>query len=152
MIMDLISRLPLYESLIPGAGQVAAAFLSQDPGAAPFEVREKAYALRDDSRRRFEVHGRTVDLMMAREGAEVIHICPQALLAPAEPLPGGADGRKLDGGPQGTAALLEAGCFCAIFPGEAHMVGGRICGGEGSVAKWVVKVPCPRALCTEEEP
>ena len=152
MIMDLISRLPLYENLIPGAGQVAAAFLSQDPGAAPCEVREKTYALKDDANRRFEVHGHTIDLMMARDGAEVIHVCPQAQLVPAEPLPNGADGRKLDGGPRGTAALLGAGCFCAIFPGEAHMVGGRTREGGGSVAKWVVKVPCPPALCAEDVP
>ena len=66
-------------------------------------------------------------------------------LTPAEALPNGGDGRKLDGAPQGTAVLLEQGYFCAILPGEAHMVGGKLDGAEGSVDKWVVKVPATDA-------
>ncbi|MBR7074610.1 MAG: YhcH/YjgK/YiaL family protein, partial [Oscillospiraceae bacterium] len=124
---------------------IAAACESADPGAAPCEVREKHYARKDDAKRRVEVHGHTIDLMIAREGAEVIHICPMDRLTPAEALPNGGDGRKLDGTPQGTAVLLEKGYFCAIFPGEAHMVGGKINGEEGFIDKWVVKVPAPDA-------
>lgn len=142
MILDTISRLPLYASQIPGAGQIAAAFLEQAPKSAPCEVREKSYALKEDEKRRFEVHFHTIDLMIAGEGAEVIHLCPADQLTPAELLPGGADGRKMDGTPKGTAVQLEKGWFCAIFPGEAHMVGGKIGGKPGSVCKWVVKVPC----------
>ena len=142
MILDTIARLPLYESQIPGAGQIAAAFLAKTPQAAPCEVREKSYALKEDEKRRFEVHFRTIDLMIASEGAEIIHICPADQLLPAEFLPNGADGRKMDGSPKGTAVLLEEGCFCAIFPGEAHMVGGKTTDPSGKVAKWVVKVPC----------
>ena len=84
-----------------------------------------------------------------RTGAEVIHICPMDALTPAEPLPGGADGRKLDGGPRGSAVELEAGWFCAIFPGEAHMVGGRAPSGAPGIEKWVVKAACPREWCVE---
>ena len=142
MILDLISRLPRYGAMIPGAGQIAAAFSAGEAGMAPCEVREKGYATKDDRSRRFEVHFQTVDLMMAREGAEVIHICPVEALPPAEALPGGADGRKLDGEPRGSAVVLEKGWFCAIFPGEAHMVGGRVDGAEGWIEKWVVKAPC----------
>lgn len=142
MILDTISRLPLYESQIPGAGQIAVAFFQQAPQFAPCEVREKSYALKEDEKRRFEVHFHTIDLMMAAEGAEVIHLCPAEQLVPAEFLPNGADGRKMDGQPKGTAVLLEKGWFCAIFPGEAHMVGGKIQGETGSIAKWVVKAPC----------
>ena len=146
MIIDSISRLALYEGLIPDAAKIAAAFATQTPERAPYEVREKSYALKEDLKRRFEVHGHTIDLMMAKDGAETIHICPAQRLIPAEALPNGADGRKLDGAPQGSAVVLEAGCFCAIFPGEAHMVAGRIDDAEGSIAKWVVKAPCPEAL------
>ena len=142
MILDSISRLPLYEAQIPGAADIAAAFASLDPKAAPCEVREKRYAQKDDASRRFEVHFHTIDLMLTREGAEIIHICPMRTLTPAEALPNGGDGRKLDGAPQGTAVLLEAGFFCAIFPGEAHMVGGKTGGDAESVGKWVAKVPC----------
>ena len=141
MILEPIARLPLYGGQIPGAARIAAAFAEGNPLSAPCEVREKRYAQKDDDARRFEVHGRTIDLMLARSGAETIHICPAAELAPAEPLPGGADGRKLDGGPRGSAVRLEAGWFCAIFPGEAHMVGGRADGAD-EIEKWVVKVPC----------
>lgn len=146
MILDTISRLPLYASQIPGAAQIAAAFHSQMPQSAPCEVREKSYALKEDEKRRFEVHFHTIDLMIAAEGAEVIHLCPAEQLIPAESLPNGADGRKLDGQPQGTSVLLEKGWFCAIFPGEAHMVGGKIQSNAGSIAKWVVKVPCTEAF------
>lgn len=146
MIIDSISRLALYEGLIPDAAKIAAAFAAQSAERAPYEVREKSYALKEDAKRRFEIHGHTIDLMMAKDGAETIHICPAQRLIPAEALPNGADGRKLDGAPQGSAVVLEAGCFCAIFPGEAHMVAGRIDGAEGSIAKWVVKVPCPEAF------
>ena len=145
MILDIVSRLPLYEAQIPDAAKIAAAFESADPDAAPCEVREKHYPLKDDAKRRFEVHGHTIDLMIARAGAEIIHICPMAGLTPAEALPNGGDGRKLDGAPQGTAVLLEQGYFCAILPGEAHMVGGKIDGEEGFIDKWVVKVPAPDA-------
>ena len=58
-------------------------------------------------------------------------------------LPKGADGRKLNGAPRGTAVLLEAGRFCAIFPGEAHMVGGKLPEGPDGIVKWVTKVPAP---------
>lgn len=142
MILDKISRLPLYAALIPGAERIAAAFAASDPAAAPCEVREKSYALKEDAKRRFEVHYKTIDLMMARVGAEIIHLCPMQALTPAEALPNGGDGRKLDGTPCGTAVLLEAGFFCAIFPGEAHMVGGGTGSVSDSVDKWVVKVPC----------
>lgn len=146
MILDLISRLPMYGAVIPDAARIAAAFSAGDGSASPCEVREKRYATKSDDSRRFEVHFHTVDLMMAREGAEVIHICPMESLIPAEALPGGADGRKLDGTPRGSAVVLEKGWFCAIFPGEAHMVGGRVNGVDGVIDKWVVKVDCgPRA-------
>ena len=49
----------------------------------------------------------------------------------------------MDGAPKGTAVLLEQGWFCAIFPGEAHMVGGKILSKAGNVTKWVVKVASP---------
>ena len=141
MILDKVSRLPMYESLIPDAARIAEAFRARLPQEAPCEVREKSYAQKEDAQRRFEVHDHTVDLMIASDGAEVIHLCPAERLTPAEPLPNWADGRKLDGTPQGTAVLLEAGYFCAIFPGEAHMVGGWLPEKPGSITKWVVKVP-----------
>ena len=144
MITDLISRLPLYEAVIPGASAIAAAWTAGDPAAAPCEVREKAYAAKPDDQRRFEVHFHTVDLMMIREGAEVIHICPREELAEAEPL--ADDGLKLDGAIRGSAVIAEAGSFCAILPGEAHAVGGSAAGKPQRVSKWVVKVPCPPAL------
>ena len=150
MITDLISRLPLYESQIPGAGRIAAAFAAQAPESAPCEVRQKAYAPKQPQQRRFEAHYHTIDLMMARSGAEVIHLTSMERLAPAETLPGGADGRKLDGAPQGTAVTLEAGYFCAIFPGEAHMVGGPAENAPQGIDKWVVKVPAPDPFCIEE--
>jgi len=150
MIIDTIARLPLYASQIPGADRIAAAFAANDPAMAPCEVREKSYALKPDEKRRFEVHFHTIDLMMAREGAEIIHICPMEALTPAEPLPNGGDGRKLDGAPRGTAAELCAGYFCAIFPGEAHMVGGKTGGDEDSIAKWVVKAPCAAPFEVEQ--
>ena len=143
MVCDTISRLPLYASVIPGAEKIAAAYFSQKPQAAPCEVRLKSYAQKKDGDRRFEVHFHTIDLMIASEGAEVIHLCPADRILAAEDLPDGADGRKLDGLPQGTAVLLEEGCFCAIFPGEAHMVGGLCPKKPGNISKWVLKIPCP---------
>lgn len=146
MIIDLISRMPLYAAVIPEAEKIARAFDADSPADAPCEVRQKAYAAKPDDARRFEVHFHTIDLMMAQEGAEIIHICPQSELSPAEDLPDGADGRKLNGAPRGTAALLQAGYFCALFPGEAHMVGGRAQNAENGIRKWVVKVPCAAAF------
>ena len=150
MILDNISRLPFYENQIPGAARIAAAFAAGDPSSCDVEIREKRYALKPDEKRRFEVHGRTIDLMMASEGEEIIHICSAEELEPAEVLPDGADGRKLNGSPRGTAVILREKYFCAIFPGEAHMVGGRIAGQEGILSKWVVKVPAPECFRTED--
>ena len=151
MILDLISRLPLYESLIPGAGEIAAAYAAKMPGNAPCEVREKSYAPRLPEQRRFEVHFHTIDLMMAETGAEVIHLLPWKCLVPAERLANGADGRKLDGAPQGSAVTLKAGCFCALFPGEAHMVGGFAEGAPQGIQKWVVKAPAPEPFRIEDD-
>lgn len=151
MIIDLISRLPLYEAQIPGAGRIAKAFEARKPEEAPCEVRRKSYPPKSPGQRRFEVHYHTIDLMMAGSGAEEIRLIPWKNLAPAEPLPGGADGRKLDGEPQGSAVTLEAGSFCAIFPGEAHMVGGPAGNAPEGIDKWVVKVPAPEAFRTEDD-
>ena len=142
MILDRIERLPLYEAVLPGAKAAAEAFAAGEAEAAPFEVREKAYAAKADDKRRYEVHDHTVDLMIAKGGCEVIHICPQEELTPAEPLANGADGRKMDGEVHGTAVLLQEGWFCAIYPGEAHMVAGKPGGRESAIEKWVVKLPC----------
>ena len=145
MILDTIEHLPLYEAQIPGASQLVSAFQSDNPGDTPYEVRKKHYTLKEDHERRFEVHFHTIDLMIAREGAEIIHICSMDRLTPAEALPNGGDGQKLDGAPQGSAIKLEQGYFCAIFPGEAHMVGGKM-GESWFVDKWVVKIPCAQAF------
>ena len=141
MISDTVDRLPLYEALIPEAGKIARAFQSKVPSDVSCEVREKSYALKEDTARRFEVHFHTIDLMIAREGAETIHICPMEQLTPAEALPNGGDGCKMTGEPQGLAHVLNEGFFCAIFPGEAHMVAGKL-NDVGQIDKWVVKVPC----------
>ena len=140
MILDRIENLARYEAVLPGAARAAEAWYASLP-CASFEIREKAYVTKEDEKRRFEVHDHTADLMIARSGSEVIHICPKEELTPAEPLAGGADGRKLDGTPRGTAVLLRGGWFCAIFPGEAHMVAGRTEEGETQIEKWVVKLP-----------
>ena len=150
MILDLISRLPLYERQIPGAGRIAEAFEANRPQDAPCEVRLKSYAPKSAAQRRFEVHFHTIDLMMAKSGAEVICLLPWEALQPAEPLPNGADGRKLDGAPQGSAVQLKAGYFCAIFPGEAHSVGGPADGAPEGIEKWVVKAPAPEQFCIED--
>ena len=149
MIVDLISRLPLYAQVIPGAAQIARAYAENAPDSAPCEARQKGYATKADAQRRFEVHFHTIDLMMARAGAEVIHVCPQDELSPAEALSNGADGRKLDGAPRGSAVVLQAGYFCALFPGEAHMVGGKVDGKDGAIEKWVVKVLSAAAFALE---
>ena len=151
MILDLISRLSLYEDQIPGAGRIAEAFRAQRPEDAPYEVRKKSYAPKAPGQRRFEVHFHTIDLMMAGSGAEEIRLLPWKRLAPAEYLPGGADGRKLDGEPRGSSVTLEKGTFCAIFPGEAHMVGGPAENAPEGIDKWVVKVPAPVAFRVEED-
>lgn len=138
MILDSVIRLPLYSAVIPGAAQIAAAYLAWDPSASPCEVREKNYDTKPDEKRRFEVHERTIDLMIARAGAEVIHIAPREGFTSAEPL--SDDGCKLDGPVRGSAVILTEGRFCAILPGEAHAVGGIVDGAIGSIDKWVVKV------------
>ncbi|MBR5287415.1 MAG: YhcH/YjgK/YiaL family protein [Clostridia bacterium] len=141
MIIDTIDRLSLYESILPQAKTVAALLEAGNPDGAPFEVRIKEYDTKPDSKRRFEVHAHTIDLMIAFSGEEIIHVCPQQALDPAEPLPNGADGRKMNGGPQGSAVLLRAGTFVALYPGEAHMVGGQTAGCAAPIRKWVVKLP-----------
>lgn len=151
MIMDSVDRLPLYANVLPFAAELAARFEKKDAEGLPFEVRFKQYDTKDDEKRKFEVHRHTIDMMMCFEGAEFIHICPEAELIPGTPLPDGGDGRKMEGGPRGTAVLLKPGCFVAILPGEAHMVGGRETPGEPRpVSKWVVKLPAPEAFCVEE--
>ena len=142
MIADTMDRIALYESILPHAQEIANLWQTQSAQGASIEIRDKRYDTKPDEKRRFEVHARTIDLMIGFEGREVIHICPQADLIPAEPLPNGADGMKMDGAPQGHAVQLRPGTFVAIYPGEAHMVGGQAVPGKAEpLHKWVVKLP-----------
>lgn len=151
MIADRISRLPLYASQIPGAERIAEAFAARKPENAPCEVREKSYLPKPPEQRRFEVHFQTIDLMIAKKGAEVIQLLPWKGRKSAGPLPGSTNGRKLNGTYRASAVTLEAGYFCAIFPGEAHMVGGPAENASGGIEKWVVKVPAPEQFCIEDD-
>jgi len=148
MIMDSVERLPLYAELLPYAEELTRRFKTRQSEGLPFEVRFKEYDTKADEKRKFEVHRKTIDLMICFDGEEVIHICPEAELQPGEPLPNGGDGMKLIGMPRGTAVVLQPGYFVAILPGEAHMVGGCVNAGKtGSVSKWVVKLPSPERFC-----
>lgn len=148
MIVDSISNLAKYEAVMPYAAALAERCESRDTQGLPFEVRFKQYDTKSDDKRKFEVHAHTIDLMIGFEGREIIHICPQSDLQPGEPLPNGGDGMKMIGAPQGSAVVLRPGMFVAIFPGEAHMVGGQIQAGKAeALTKWVVKLPCPEAFC-----
>lgn len=142
MICDTMDRIALYEGILPHAKEIAALFAAQCADGASVEIRDKRYDTKPDAKRRFEVHAHTIDLMIGLEGREIIHVCPMAELTPAEPLPNGADGMKMDGAPQGSAVVLRPGSFVALYPGEAHMVGGQITPGEAApIHKWVVKLP-----------
>lgn len=142
MIIDTMERIALYDGILPHAKELAALYAAGSPEGAGVEIRDKRYDTKEDARRRFEVHHHTIDLMIGFEGSEVIHICPMDELTPAEPLPKGADGMKMDGAPRGHAVRLLPGTFVAIYPGEAHMVGGQVIPGEAApLHKWVVKIP-----------
>ena len=142
MIIDSMERIALYDGILPHAKELAALYAAGSPEGADVEIRDKRYDTKEDARRRFEVHHHTIDLMIGFEGSEVIHICPMDELPPAEPLPKGSDGMKMDGAPRGHAVRLLPGTFVAIYPGEAHMVGGQVVPGEAApLHKWVVKIP-----------
>ena len=142
MITDTMDRIALYEGILPHAKEIAALFAAQCADGASVEIRDKRYDTKPDAKRRFEVHAHTIDLMIGLEGREIIHVCPMADLTPAEPLPNGADGMKMDGAPQGSAVVLQPGSFVALYPGEAHLVGGQIAPGSPEpLHKWVVKLP-----------
>lgn len=142
MIIDTMDRIALYEGILPHAAEIAKLWQAQSAEGAAVEIRDKRYDTKPDEKRRYEVHAHTVDLMIGFEGREIIHICPQSDLMPAEPLPGGADGMKMDGAIQGHAVQLRPGTFVAIYPGEAHMVGGQVTPGCAEpLHKWVVKLP-----------
>lgn len=142
MICDTMDRIALYEGVLPHAKEIAALFAAQSAEGASVEIRDKRYDTKPDAKRRFEVHAHTIDLMIGFEGSEIIHVCPQAELNPAEPLPNGADGMKMDGAPRGSAVVLRPGSFVALYPGEAHMVGGQMIPGRAEpLHKWVVKLP-----------
>ena len=147
MIHDRTKRLIAYRSALPGVDRALHLVEKQGLQLADafeqmgVEVRRKQYATRADDARRFEVHDHTIDLMVAFAGSEVIHLCAPDELRPGDPLPDGADGRKLVGAPRGLAVTLEAGHFVAIFPGEAHMVGGHTLQGPGHIDKLVIKLP-----------
>lgn len=142
MIVDTMDRVALYEGILPKAKEIAALWAAGSPEGATMEVRQKSYDTKPDDARKFEVHDHTIDLMIGLSGGEVIHVCPADQLEEGEPLPNGADGRKLIGGPRGSAVVLRAGCFVALYPGEAHMVGGQLVPGQAKpLEKWVVKLP-----------
>ena len=145
MILDTMDRIHLYAGILPYAEEVTRLWQERKeaaPACEAFEIRDKCYDTRPDEKRRFEVHAHTIDLMVGLEGEEYIHVCRPDELIPAEALPGGADGMKLDGGPRGSAIRLAPGFFAALYPGEAHMVGGQITPGKAEpLHKWVVKLP-----------
>ena len=109
MIVDSVERLELYAALLPYAKELSERFQTRQTDGLPFEVRFKQYDTKPDEKRKFEVHRKTIDLMMCFEGEEIIHICPEAELVPGEPLPHGGDGMKLIGAPRGRGARYVAG-------------------------------------------
>ena len=147
MIYDRVDRLIAHRSSLPLVDKAINAMnskglnLVQAFEQAGVEVRQKQYSTRADENRLFEVHDHTIDLMVALSGSETVHLCAPEELAPGHPLPDGADGRKLLGGPRGLKVTLQAGHFLAIFPGEAHMVGGHPEGGPDAIDKLVIKLP-----------
>lgn len=142
MIVDSMEHIALYEGILPHAREIAALWQAGNAQGATVEVRQKHYETRPDDARQFEVHDHTIDLMIGRCGAEIIHVCSASELESGAPLPNGADGRKLLGAPRGSAVLLTPGYFVALYPGEAHMVAGRRIAGEAEpLEKWVVKLP-----------
>jgi len=141
MIIDTMDRIALYQSVLPHAQEIAALWNAGSADGASLEIRDKRYDTRPDEKRRFEVHHHTIDLMVGLEGREVIHVCPMENLQAAEPLANGGDGMKMDGEPQGHAVMLAPGTFAAIYPGEAHMVGGQAVPGQAEpLHKWVIKL------------
>ncbi len=145
MIVDTMDRIAFYEDVLPHAKEIAVLWQAKITEGAPVEIRDKRYDTRPDGKRRYEVHAHTIDLMIGFAGCEIIHICPQAELEPAEPLANGADGMKMNGAPRGHAIKLLPGTFVAIYPGEAHMVGGQSSPGKAEpLHKWVVKIPLDR--------
>lgn len=158
MIADRMENIARYAGILPHAMDItrlwrAGALAVPQAEGLPFEVRDKRYATKPDAARRFEVHARTIDLMIGLEGEEIIHICPQEALRPGRALEGGADGMKMEGPVQGSAVVLRPGCFVAIAPGEAHMVGGMAGDVPEPLHKLVVKLavqdacPCPKEVC-----
>lgn len=146
MIFDTVEKLHFYAPILPHAAEIERRFLDGNLSDAPFEIRVKSYMTRPDEKRRFEVHAHTIDLMIGISGEEIIHICDPMELTPAEALPDGADGRKLDGAPRGHALRLSANGFIAIYPGEAHMVAGQTQADRATpLMKWVVKLPVEEA-------
>ena len=126
MIADSMERIGLYEGIIPYAKELEARYRSGDTEGLPFEVRHKQYDTKPDEKRQYEVHFHTIDLMVGLDGAENIDLAPMEMLQSGAPLPGGGDGMKLVGGGRADPVRLEKGRFIAIYPGEAHRVGGQI--------------------------
>ena len=136
MITDSMERIGLYEEIIPYAKELEARYRSGDTDGLPFEVRHKQYETKPEEKRQYEVHFHTIDL------------APMSALQPGVPLPNGGDGMKLVGGGRADTVRLEKGRFVAIYPGEAHRVGGQTVPGQAeTLTKWVVKLPCPEAFC-----
>lgn len=147
MIVDWMERIGLYEGVIPYAKELEARYRSGSMDGLPFEVRHKQYETKPEDKRQYEVHFHTIDLMIGLEGAETIDLAPMGMLQAGAPLPNGGDGMKLIGGGKADRVQLEKGRFVAIYPGEAHRVGGQVIPGQAEVlTKWVVKLPCPEAF------
>ena len=146
VIHDRITNLCQYVHVLPEVSRMARLLERFTEDTLPrlealgIQALRKAYDTRENSERRFEVHGHTIDLMLALGGSEVVHLCDPAELRPAQMLPNGADGQKLDGLPRGSAVRLKAGEFLAIMPGEAHMVAGHPEGQPAHIDKLVIKL------------
>lgn len=148
MIADSMDRIGLYAGIIPYAEKLQTRYLSGDMDGLPFEVRHKQYETKPEEKRQYEVHFHTIDLMIGLDGAETIDLAPMSALQPVAPLPNGGDGMKLVGNGRADVVRLEKRRFVAIYPGEAHRVGGQSVPGQAEMlTKWVVKLPCPKAFC-----
>lgn len=148
MIADSMDRIGLYAGIIPYAEKLQTRYLSGDMDGLPFEVRHKQYETKPEEKRQYEVHFHTIDLMIGLDGAETIDLAPMSALQPGAPLPNGGDGMKLVGNGRADVVRLEKRRFVAIYPGEAHRVGGQIVPGKAeTLTKLVVKLPCPEAFC-----
>ena len=149
MIFDTLANAAKYKGLNPDIDAVLETALAYDKDSFPSapivldeykKLLNAQYTTHPAEEGMFEAHRAYIDVMIMVDGAETIYVTPtDRLKNVSREYDPSIEALLAAPGQDATAVRLEPGCFCILFPQDAHMPG-CIAGEAMEIRKFIGKV------------